>query len=665
MFLDALTPKKIDVGYGELGLHGHLGYEGKRVRVGGENYMHAFSTHPPGRLVFHIGRAFSNFACQVALNDDVLSQSVSAHFTVLADRRPVAVAHNVRPGNPPRTLTASIQDAELLELVVRADGWEYCHAVWLDPQLDATQISAPPSILLDCLGRTEIIVPTPMPKAFRCVATVASAGFASLLDDSLGSFLANSVCHDALRVVFIAGDDPECRRVAEKYGALIVHVRPLKSVTVNIKSVLYSVARVIDAKEFLCLDADTLVLHDLRPIFSAIEALPEARILVCREGNSYGYSNLEDALIRAYYGQPEDFSHLLDSPNGEAHYPLVVNDGVFAGSQHAFLALDTEIRSMKDPAAWIDKSWASWRNQFIFNLALARLGSGVELDPTYNLQLHVHDASLQWEGGRLQARWQGQPVRVLHFSGVGRKKYPEWRGLFAHIPDPVVGPGGGHGYADFLVTLRSWLGRFGQKALSWSFYGCTDGQSAHVADPSTFPLFALLHFLIRANGCTRVIETGTAMGVSAACLASAVMHRQGGRVVTLDTTTYPSRDELWSGLPSRMRNCIETRQVDALTGMKSAYESGERYDAALLDTVHTEEHVWSEFQLASRLVCPGGLILIHDPIYLDGTVEGALRRIEADGYNVVRLWTAEGGVAEDDHLGLAVIENRVHPHSSR
>jgi hypothetical protein len=62
--------------------------------------------------------------------------------------------------------------------------------------------------------------------------------------------------------------------------------------------------------------------------------------------------------------------------------------------------------------------------------------------------------------------------------------------------------------------------------------------------------------------------------------------------------------------------------------------------------------------LAAQLVCPTGLILIHDAVYANGTVDGALQRIRAAGYNVVRLWAGEGGVAEDDHLGLAVIENR-------
>jgi hypothetical protein len=94
-----------------------------------------------------------------------------------------------------------------------------------------------------------------------------------------------------------------------------------------------------------------------------------------------------------------------------------------------------------------------------------------------------------------------------------------------------------------------------------------------------------------------------------------------------------------------------------LEGMAAALEAGERYDGALLDSVHTEMQVWEEFQLAIRLVCRAGLILIHDPLYAHGTVEQALIRIEAAGYNVSRLWAAESGVAEDDSLGLALIVN--------
>jgi predicted O-methyltransferase YrrM len=107
-----------------------------------------------------------------------------------------------------------------------------------------------------------------------------------------------------------------------------------------------------------------------------------------------------------------------------------------------------------------------------------------------------------------------------------------------------------------------------------------------------------------------------------------------------------------------MRECIESRAMCSLEGMAEAISRNESFDAALLDSIHTVEHVWEEFQLAARLVCPNGLIIIHDARFVGGTVELGLQRIEAAGYGVTRLWCAAGAVSEDDGLGLALIENR-------
>src|SRR5262249_55501694 len=161
----------------------------------------------------------------------------------------------------------------------------------------------------------------------------------------------------------------------------------------------------------------------------------------------------------------------------------------------------------------------------------------------------------------------------LHFSGCGRDKYPAFRSLFARVPDPLAPQGGGDAYAGFLTALRAWIGRFGLSALAWSFYSTVDGSTGRVPDPSTFPLLALLHSLLRSNGCTRVLETGPCRGVSAACLASAVAHREGGRVVTFDPAQAdPRRDELWAALPAAVRSCIEPRATDSLEGMAAALE---------------------------------------------------------------------------------------------
>jgi predicted O-methyltransferase YrrM len=663
MYIDSCPLLEAQVGYGDLGMYGSLGYEGKKVSAQREPYAHALSAHPPARLRFHLGGRFASFHSRIALNDDVRAGASHADFAIVADGREVAVEAYVRAGEPPRHIVADIAGAEYLELLTRTSRWDHSHAVWLDPQVD--EEPAPVVKLFDCLGRVEMIAPQSLPRAERCIATLVSPGFEALLDDMLGSLHANGNCQDALLLVFVLNGNGDCERVAAKYRATVIRCRARARINPMSKALLYSVARVVDAQQFLCLDADMLVLDDLRPIFAALDACPEGRILVCGEGGSGAFNHLGYAMKTIYGGVDADRRRLEITPEEEA-YPLVVNDGLFAGGRTALLALDGVIRAMPQASAWTDgheRVW--WRNQFIFNLALARLRCGVELDASYNIQLHTQDVDFWEDGARMRADWRGRTARVLHFSGGAKRKYPAWQGRFAAVTEPLAGAGDGDGYAVFLSALRAWVGRYGLSGLAWSFYGLTDASGARVRDPAMLPLFAALHYLARANGCVRILETGTARGVSAACLAAAVAHRHGAIVVTLDPYSHEGREELWATLPAAFRACIESRKEDSLAGMQSAIERGERYDAALLDSVHTEEHVWAEFQLAAQLVCPGGLILIHDALYAHGTVAAALDRIESAGYNVARLWAAESAVAEDDHLGLAVIENRIRSDATR
>ena len=73
----------------------------------------------------------------------------------------------------------------------------------------------------------------------------------------------------------------------------------------------------------------------------------------------------------------------------------------------------------------------------MFNLALARLQCGTELDGRFNVQLHVQDVDVRRGPEGITAAWRGKEVRVLHFSGPGRDKYPECKGLFARVADPL------------------------------------------------------------------------------------------------------------------------------------------------------------------------------------------------------------------------------------
>jgi predicted O-methyltransferase YrrM len=653
--LDALRPLQARVGYGSLGTGGALGYEGKDVSVGGVRYAHALSTHPPARLLYDLGGGAASFSCRVALNDDVPPGASHADFAVIADGRTVARANEVAAGERPRELSATVDGAHLLELVVASSRYEHAHAVWLDPAVDGVRPSAPGPTLRDCLGRAEIEPPPRLPAAERCVATVVSPGFEELLDDMLGSLVANGGCRDARLVVFLLGTSPACERVVARYRALPVRCRPTGRIDVGSKALLYSVAHVVDAERYLCLDADMLVLGDLGPVFAAVDACPAGSILACREGNDSGYRDVAHALGHTYGGRAADLARILGEDRGEGAYRLVVNDGLFAGSRTALLGLDAALRAMPGAVAWLEeRPDLAWRNQLLFNLALARLDAGVALDPAYNLQLHTTDVTVTGTA----VEWAGGPVRVLHVNGHGRDRLPELRGLYGSVDDPLVGAGDGDLYADFLAALRAWLGRRGLGALTWSFYGTKDAQHARVRDPSMLPVLALLHYLVRAQGCARVLETGTARGVSAACLASAVAHREAAGVVTFDPWVAPERESLWAALPRRMRDCVDARAVDSLEGMRALLDAGARFDGALLDSLHTGEHLAAELELAHRLVCPGGPIVVHDTRWLP-ELAAVLAGEQRAGYGVARLLAGDGCVEEDDGLGLAVIENRL------
>jgi hypothetical protein len=112
-----------------------------------------------------------------------------------------------------------------------------------------------------------------------------------------------------------------------------------------------------------------------------------------------------------------------------------------------------------------------------------------------------------------------------------------------------------------------------------------------------------------------------------------------------------------------MSACIDARRGDSVAGLRKALAAGETFDAALLDSLHTEEHLGAELALALQVVQPGGLVLVHDSRWIPD-VGRVLRRAEEEGYGVVRLLSAESGVAEDGGLGLALVENRLEARAS-
>jgi len=425
MFLDQLDLKEQNVGWGQVGKGGSLGYDGLSVAVQRRSHQHAISAHAPSRLMFACDGQFEEFSCKVALNDDVGHKGSAADFVVIADGRVVGVAPQVRAGDPTRELSLNIKGCRELELLTQTTQWSFCHSVWLDPQVfTASETNRNWS---DALQRVRAERPQSLLRAKHCVATVVSSGYAPLLDGLLSSLRTQNLPPDTAIVVFNIGKDPGCSRIIAQHNAHEIGCEPLARCNAAIKSVLYSVASLVDADTFICLDADMLVLDRLSGVFNAVQAHAPDSILIVRDAFLTD-GNLLKQLCTHYRGDRYDLN-LLPGPVGEeSNYQLIVNDGLFAGSRRALLGVDNLLRNMPRAAAWVDQyPDHGWRNQFVFNLVLARLRCGIELDPRYNLQMHMNDATPQTVDSRLQAMWRGRKAHVLHFCGWGRNKYSDWR----------------------------------------------------------------------------------------------------------------------------------------------------------------------------------------------------------------------------------------------
>ena len=176
------------------------------------------------------------------------------------------------------------------------------------------------------------------------------------------------------------------------------------------------------------MDADTLVLGRLDQLLDSIDCYGQESVLICQD--AHWAKNLGHAVESIYDGQPDDLEILLGrSAVDESNFPLVVNDGVFAASAAALNSIDDYLRAIAGANDWI-QSGVPWRNQFVFNLALASLNSGRRLDSRFNVQLNYQDLLLTAD---CEAMIDGQPAHIVHFNGGGRNKRNDLRGRYRRI----------------------------------------------------------------------------------------------------------------------------------------------------------------------------------------------------------------------------------------
>ena len=122
-----------------------------------------------------------------------------------------------------------------------------------------------------------------------------------------------------------------------------------------------------------------------------------------------------------------------------------------------------------------------------------------------------------------------------------------------------------------------------------------------------------LRDLVIAAGAERTIEVGLALGMSALFLCQAVLPR-GGRHVAVD----PFQAESWNGAGLRtlreagVEEFVEVIEEESQLALPRLVAEGREFDLAFVDGDHRFEGVFLDLYFMTRLVKPGGLVVVDD-----------------------------------------------------
>jgi predicted O-methyltransferase YrrM len=116
-----------------------------------------------------------------------------------------------------------------------------------------------------------------------------------------------------------------------------------------------------------------------------------------------------------------------------------------------------------------------------------------------------------------------------------------------------------------------------------------------------------------SEGAERTVEVGLALGMSSLFLCRAVLEL-GGRHVAID----PFQRESWNGAGLRtlreagVENVIEVIEEESQLALPRLVREGREFDLAFIDGNHRFESIFVDLYFMTRLVRPGGLVVVDD-----------------------------------------------------
>jgi hypothetical protein len=604
-----------------VGTRGRLGVDDYRVSVMGRHYDRSISAHASSELIFDLDGKYESFTCQVALND-VPDMSPSADFHVYADDRIVACAMNVSAHESPRSLSANLSGARRLKLVASTQEPSHRFSIWLDPQVSSDPIVS----FVGPLGGFEVNLPDKTEPCGLCIVTVVTNDFAPMASDMLGSLFRNGDVRDASVVIIAFDPDESVRNLAKRHNAKLVEARHFGGPGgISLKTAVYLAPRFVQADKYLLIDSDVFVLGSMQPALASLDTVPDGAVLLTRDSGVPHSATLHQALFSEgypYFSQSGDES-ILPMSDAERAYGLVVNTGVIFARSQALLALDEQMRALMPAAAvWNSNRPAiGWREQGVFNVALARLGNAIELDERYNLQCQVRTPKLRGHMEHTSAEWNGKPVVVLHFNGrKGKELYEsQCKGRFSHVESPRFAEFGGGPLAKLTRLVDRYCSEAGPSA------------QARMALPHTMQPRAYIQVFkpISSSRFGRVlcVDAKSALTAAAAALIGA------SSVKILSENVGDACSQMLATAPE-IASSVETRYGDVPRLLLEEQTGRVKYDLVVIDLCGNTKRALTNLFMAAGVLAKGGTILIHDMCHPECDASAVVSKARSQGWTV-------------------------------
>lgn len=384
-------------------------------------------------ISFEVSKKFKNFTTFVALNDSS-NFDCECDFLVFADDKIVGFSPSINRNSKIVKITCNLNEATKITLQTRSNSNINCHPIWIEPILNETK----EEYILSANSEIQIFYDNYCLECETCLFSICDSNSYEIVDNLWSSILINSKLSKFKFVLYTDKNNVnKLQYLIDKFDPIVIFYKTFHENNIWLKYVAYTISNIVDAKYYLYLDIDMIVLEPLIEIIKILENSDPNILLMASESKNAIYTFYTLGKLLSDNGKPyfsdKNALKLLDVTESEEKFEFIINTGLIAGDKMGFLSLESMLKRMAPESnIWLHQNpGCDWREQCLVNLAIARTKNCKELDQKFNMQLLYENPEVKNLNNKLIANSHDNIIHILHFNGdVGKNKFKNYNNFF-------------------------------------------------------------------------------------------------------------------------------------------------------------------------------------------------------------------------------------------